>query len=174
AYLVVILAPELAAESKRVLTPDPREVIDELESAVVVRVRPFGIVTEPAVAYQRNIGNAPLHGFAGLQPRDADFAHHVFRKGEVGARRIEESRVAEPGLVDFRCRKDPRIGDHVLLEIRNGFRPVQGDTGIGLVFIAPAITGGPLRVRRLHEIHPGDELILVDRGVAHALVVAGD
>ena len=77
ADLVVMLAPEFAAEAERVLAADPGEIVDELERVVVVGVRAFGAVADAAVADQGDVRDAPLHGVARFETGNADFADHV-------------------------------------------------------------------------------------------------
>ena len=103
---------------------------------------------KPAVVDQGDVGDAPLHGVAGLQAGDADLAHHVLGEREIGAGGVEEAGVTEPGLVHLVRRESAGVGTHVLLEIGDGLGAIERDARIGLIFVAPAIAAGPLRFRR--------------------------
>ncbi len=154
AHLIVVLAPELSSETECVLAANPGKVVDKLQRIVVVRVRAFGVVSQAAVVDQRHVGNAPLHGIAGLQPGDSDLGHDVLGECQVCASGIEEARVAEAKLIHRVGSEGSGIGAHVLLEVGDRLRTVQSDTGIRLVFIAPAVPSGPLRPGRFHKVHP--------------------
>ncbi len=84
-----------------------------------------------------------------------------------------ESRVAEAHFVDRVGGKDAGVGAHVLLEVGEDLGAVEGQAAVGLVLVAPAVAPRPLRLGGLDKVHARDELILVDRRVADALVVAG-
>ena len=100
AILIVMLAPEFSTEAECVLAADPREVVDKLKRAVVVRVRTFGGVADARVVVDGDVRDAPLNGVAGLQAWNAELRYDVLREGQIRSNRVEEARVTEAGFVD--------------------------------------------------------------------------
>ena len=52
------------------------------------------------------------------------------------------------------------------------WKPFRYRALVELVLVAPAIAAEPLRFRGLDEVHPKDELVLVDRPALRDLVIA--
>src|SRR5205814_1779395 len=102
-----------------------REVIEELQGVVIIRVRTLGAVADSVVVDQGHIRQTPLHRVAALQPGDADLADGVRRACQERADRVEESRVTETDLVYGIVRKGARVRAHVLLEIRQDLGAVK-------------------------------------------------
>ena len=53
-----------------------------------------------ATPVKYDVGNSPGDRIAGILVRDADFGNYIQAAGTQGAERVEETRVAEPRVVD--------------------------------------------------------------------------
>ena len=81
---------------------DPGQLIDELQGVVVDCEGTVVGVADPGepAPVKHDVRNSPGDRIARILVRDADLGNHIQTAGAQGAERVEETRVAETGVVD--------------------------------------------------------------------------
>src|SRR5260370_1176296 len=151
-----------------------REVVDPLESMVVVDKGAIGIVAKAGEAVNADSGYAPGAWRRWRHARKPpDFGDHVPHAGQIGHNLVIESGVSKAEFVDQRGAKDARVGNGRLLRRGIHFRALQREgSWIQLYVVAAAVAAEPVRGRALGEIDARGELVGVILLARGGLIIA--
>ena len=171
AHLVVHVVADAAAGLEGMAAANPRHVVVELEGAIAIGVRPFGVVAEAAESGDPDRRNPPGLGWIQRDARDGELLDDIALERQLPSERVEEVVEAEAELVHERRRHRPGVAERDLMNPRVQLGAVQLQRRRNLILFPVAVSPHPRRGRALHQVHALRVLGLVDDTVLQRQVV---